>query len=266
MAERLPVHLERDFGPAPVQRLLSPLVPRYRDAVAFANLPLARRRAYEHTLLTDDGAFLFVKNSKAGCSSIAQILYRYSKGAFAEGKIHNQRSDFRQGRHYWRDYEQARTGGKALLFTFVRHPEKRAVSAYSNIFAEKANHVTKHHLAPLVSRGFDDAKPFGTNFSIFLDYVEESLALDPEFTDKHFRPQTSVIAMDAFDYGFIGRMENYVADLKQAFAMAGQDGYLTEDVLGHRFNPSGSAREQLDAGLRRRLETIYAGDYEAFGY
>ena len=148
----------------------------------------------------------------------------------------------------------------------MRHPEKRAVSAFSNIFAEKANHVTQHHLAPLVSRGFDDAKPFSENFAIFLDYVEESLALDPEYTDKHFRPQKRVIALDAFTYGFIGRMENYVADLKEAFALAGQADYLTDEVLGRRFNPSGSAREQLDAGLRRRLETIYAEDYETFGY
>jgi hypothetical protein len=246
-------------------RYLAPFLKKYRERAAYSKVPETLRIAYDDGLLTDDGKLFYVKNSKAGCTSIAQLLYSYSKGDFYEENIHDASRNIRQYRHYWRDFEKA-LRESALAFTFVRHPESRLVSAFRNFFVDRKNRSHTLHLAGLQSRGFDDGNNHSRNFGIFLDYVEESIEIDPLYTDRHWRPQHINIASNDINYAVIGKLENFHRDLQEVFSRIGQSEFLTEERMSARFNKSQSYSSNLTVAERSRIEAIYARDYELFGY
>jgi hypothetical protein len=260
----LPIRFERKLNVKKARRL-APFFRKYRERSAYSKLPETLRIAYEDGLLTDDGKLFYVKNSKAGCTSIAQLLYHYSKGDFCGENIHDARKTLRQYRDHWRDFEEA-LGGSAVAFTFVRHPESRLVSAFRNFFVDRKNRAHLLHLPAMESRGFNGNNSQSKNFGIFLDYVEESIAIDPLYTDRHWRSQHINIASNDIDYTVIGRLENFYCDLKKVFARIGQSAFLTEDRISARFNRSKDHSSNLTASERSRIETIYARDYELFGY
>jgi hypothetical protein len=259
----LPVHLEKRLNIRKA-RWLAPFFRRYRDRLDYSRLPERIRIAYDHGLLTDDGKLFYVKNSKAGCTSIAQLLYKYSKGDFYRTDIHNAKVPIRQYATYWRDYESALASGDTIAFTFVRHPRSRLLSAFRDFLVEKKNASHSIHLPALESRGFKESNPTDVNLGIFLDYVEESTAIDPLYTDRHWRSQCVNIAEDDIDYAI--KLENFKSDIKRVFATIGRDDFLEEEEAGVKFNSSREDRFTIAPAQEIQIERIYKEDFEKFGY
>lgn len=262
---RQPVALEKDLGPRPADRFLAPFRAKSRARIELESRPLALRRVYHHMTMSDDRVFLFARNSKCACTNIRQILFRYSRGRFSD-RVHDEQG-FRQGTAYWREFEAAIAGGETIVFTFVRHPERRVISAFRNLVLDQ-RHFSEHHRAPLEARGFDLKKAADENFETFLGYIEDCFVVSPEWVDRHWRLQTVNVSWDAIDYGFVGRVERFDDDMRRLFELAGKAGFLGEngDVLGARFNPSVKDSVSVTPEQRARIERLYAPDYEAFGY
>lgn len=69
---------------------------------------------------------------------------------------------------------------------------------------------------------------------------------------------------DMVDHTFVGRLENFVQDLERLRGLAS----LPDVPIDHK-NKKGGAKEDLLDGRpdrARRIERLYARDFEAFGY
>ena len=61
-------------------KLLSPFIKKYRERVAISEVPEPMRSVLLVTVQSDDGKLVFVKNPKAACTTVANVIYHYSKG------------------------------------------------------------------------------------------------------------------------------------------------------------------------------------------
>lgn len=267
MAERLPVSFETRLSDRKVwkARYLAPFFQKYRERLDFSEVSERRRVAYREGVVTDDRKLFYVKNPKAGCTTIAHILFHYSKGRPCTDRVHNKNNGLIQYQHNWREFEAA-LNGDAVSFTFVRHPEKRIVSAFRNFFVDKRNRTHGKHLQALESRGFSDDNSMSRNFGIFLDYVEESFATDLLYTNRHWRPQHINVALGDIRYDVIGKLESLDQDLEKVFALIGEVEALKKARTDEKHNASTGASYTPNAEERARVERLYEKDYEAFGY
>lgn len=267
MAERLPVSFETRLSGKKLRRTryLAPFFQKYRERLGFSELPEPRQIAYREGLVTDDRKLFYIKNPKAGSSTIAHILFRYSKGRPCEGRIHDKDNGLFQYWHNWRKFEAA-LNGNAVSFNFVRHPEKRIVSAFRNFVVDKRNKTRGVHLEALESRGLSDKNSMNRNFGIFLDYVEESFATNLLYTNRHWRPQHINVALGDIRYDVIGKLENLDRDLEKVFALIGEVDALKKARPDRKHNASTGVSYTLNAEERARVERLYEKDYEAFGY
>lgn len=153
-----------------------------------------------------------------------------------------------------------------IKFSITRNPEARLLSAYSNIFVDATNRVSRKHLRHIGKRGYRQGGDLTRNFDIFLDYVEEAHAQDINFCDGHWRPQYLCIGHGLIEHDFIGKMENYDPDLRRAFEMAGYPDPLAAQETKKKFNASSRKEFGLTPGQKKRIRQIYAKDFELFGY
>jgi len=250
-----------------LNRALAPFFPRYRVLLALAQEPAHRRGPLRNLVLSHDRRLMFLRNQKCACTQTTQLLYAYgNNGEFYPGNVHRADRGILSGRYRWPEIKPVFESHAAFLFTFVRHPESRAHSAFRNFFVDQKNIARGKHLGPMRAHGYDPAKGESYNFDVFLDYVSHSLAVDPVNTDSHWRLQVDNIALHDIAFDLIGRVETYAADIRTVFERAGITGFSPDAMLEQRFNRSGSARSEVTPAQRARIEALYARDYQAFGY
>lgn len=247
-------------------RLLAPFFPRYKVLVQLEKYPLALRGPLRNFILSHDHKLLFMRNLKCACTSITQLLYYYAIGDFYPRTIHRARKGIYLSRYYWDEIEPVWQAHSAFQFTFTRHPEPRAYSAFTNFFVDHKNLARHKHMQPMKDHGYDPARDAAYNFEVFIDYAAHQMQIDPVRADAHWRRQVLNIAYDAVTYDFIGKVENLNADIQEVFARAGIEGFPPADVLEARFNRSAAGKPPLTDSQRRKIRDLYAPDYEAFGY
>ena len=118
----------------------------------------------------------------------------------------------------------------------------------------------------MVTHGYDPARATSYNLDVFLDYIAHSFAVDTLRTDTHWRLQTDNIGWGKLKFDFIGRVEDYDRDIRQVFAAVGRDDFPPDGLLSRRFNATRGAIDPVTADQRRKIEALYAPDYQAFGY
>lgn len=261
-----PPYLTPDEGDAPLTRLLAPVLPRYRQLRALQEMPLALRGPCRNLILSHDRRLLFLRNQKCACTQTVQLMVHRATGAFWRGNVHRANRGILPARYRWTEIRPVLEAGSAYLFTFVRDPERRAHSAFRNFFVDRANLARTKHLPAMRARGYDPDRGAERNFDVFLDYVEECLALDPLRTDTHFRRQVDNIAFGKLPHDRIGRVESYARDIVEIHEAAGIAGFPPPELLAMRFNPSAPAASPPTPAQRARIRRIWAADYEAFGY
>ncbi len=261
-----PIQFEKDRAKRMRSRLLAPLSAKHRNRVRSLVLSPQRRLAYGDTILTPDRKFLFVKNAKAACTTIAGVLYEYSAGSATSAFIHRENRILLQDLSYWRAYDDAIASEECIAFTFVRDPRRRFVSAFKDFFFDEANHARKNHMGNMAAWGFDRDRSAEWNLGVFADYVAASIERDPVYTDRHWREQWRNIALGEIEYDFTGKVENYDADMAKVFEMAGIPDAWSGSLREHRANEFSKSRVDLPDDIARRVELLYAKDFEAFGY
>ncbi|MBK1634538.1 sulfotransferase family 2 domain-containing protein [Rhodovulum adriaticum] len=260
------VYLNPLSARTPLNRALAPFFPRYRSLLQLEAYPEHLRGPLRNIVMSTDSKILFLRNLKCACTSVSQLLYYYSEGAFYQRSIHRATRGVYLARYHWEKIEPVYTAHSGFLFTLTRDPEARAWSGFTNFFVDDKNIARHNHTRPMRDHGYDPARGDSYNFDVFLDYVAHTLEIDPLQTSAHFRPQVYNIAYGDIDYDYIGKVETLSADLRTIFARAGADGFPPEDLLEQRFNRSEAPRAPLTPAQQRRVREIFARDYEAFGY
>ena len=246
-------------------RWLAPLSKRYARIASLQTLPPNVALIAGNCVAFDEGRVIFVKNHKAACSTIAQLIYLHQNGSVCEGNIHKDYKGLIQGLPNFPAVAAALIARDTFKFTFVRHPVSRAVSAFKNIFLEKSNEAWTLHAKSIWHWGFSDSASASANFDVFLDYVTESLHQNAQLTDPHFRRQVDNTGINALQFDFIGRVEEMGVGLDRLSGIFGSNVEALRAQTALRAN-----RSDVDFSPNTdqigRLQEIYRSDFEIFGY
>lgn len=219
---------------------------------------LPTRRILQNALRGHAGhGFIYLNNPKVGCSTIKSSLW-----AGVRGTPPGRQDDVHvlEGSPFAADLPAPEAARGALVFTFVRNPYQRLVSAWLNKVQIRKDRVwagfaTRRGLDPEAEVSFDH-------------FVEIICALPPEENDPHWRPQH----LNAL-YPLV--TPNLVADLDSLDALLPQVltrifGAAAPAVAQRRLHGTGaraSWRGQFgSAETRARVQAFYAGDCAAYGY
>lgn len=200
------------------------------DAVTYSLRPFDQHRC------------IFVHVPKAAGVSVAMALF----GNLAGG--HDDASEYCRifGRDFWRYFK----------FTFVRNPYTRLVSAYEFLRAGG-------HPAWPSNREFRDHVL--SEYVDFQDFVLRWLKPNPRWP-QHFRPQHKFLEVGGkLVMDFVGRVERIEEDFATVRQRLGVQAQLRRANETHHNRPP-LARYYTSDAVQRRIQDVYAKDFELFGY
>ncbi|MCP1673961.1 hypothetical protein J2T57_001060 [Natronocella acetinitrilica] len=224
---------------------------------------VARHRVDPRILVSEPQGFVFYRIPKAGHSTVGNTLLHYdpsvtdaqrSELSAAGDKIgvylRPREIGIRRSRIAWRKY---------FLFTFVRNPFHRTLSAYLDKVVRDRPPAAKN-LGNSPTR--DDGSVIG--FSEFLDQLEQGAL----YTGPHWAPQVSLLPKDRSRLNFIGRLERIDADLprlvNELFGVEANAEVKSWDP--HRTDSSAKLAKYYDDNAIDRVRHLFREDFEAFGY
>ena len=163
---------------------------------------------------------------------------------------------------------------RVLLFSFVRHPFERLVSAYNDRVIQK-NILFEH--------GYTTWYNNNHSFPSFVNLVlseykksECSIFYDSDCLgiNIHWKPFTSECSYCNIKYDVIGRMETFNEDVKYIFKKSGLSSILSLNLFNKFINSSKLKTKvmtkkyfsQLTENQINELYDMYRMDFEMFGY
>jgi hypothetical protein len=241
--------------------VMRPFSERYRRQYEARRLPDWQRIVLRRTVYVPELKLLYVINAKAASSSLRDMMFVLGGGSPQEGP--GRGIDFPSAR--WEEVVAAWTDPSVYRFTVGRHPASRAVSAFANLFVNRNNGFEFRHIPYLRRSGlkFGDASP--ANFDRFLDYIEEVQAESEMFCDAHLRLQTHNTGARHLSFNRIGHYQSLAADVAAIMAEAHVTSF-TPAALGWDNKALKETGLVLTPAQISRIETIYAEDYDRFGY
>jgi Sulfotransferase family len=224
-----------------------------RRQYPFVNLGQVLRPLPEHGLI-------YVKNPKAGSSTLMVWLHRLHTGEVdAEvPQMHKQ-----HGLPTVREIGPRRVArmlsGGAYRFSFVRHPVRRLESVYW----AKLVRSRKYRLKAAAELGLTARPDLRITFEQFLGAVEQQ---DPRTEmDPHWRPQHINLLHPLVRYDHIGHLETFDDDLRRIREEAHLPPVPIEPKNAAPYHRTESVYDG-HPDLVRRVERLYAEDFELFGY
>lgn len=225
------------------------------------------RHYYQHNKISTylrplpDYGVIYVKNPKAGCTTLMIWLDRIHTGELDRAyrdvhKEHRLPTVGDVGRHK----VLRMLAGDAYRFTFVRNPARRLESFYRDKLHHAVDSYTRWRpkFAEPLNQNVDDF----ISFDRFLGVIEQQ---DP-YADMnpHWRPQHVNLIHPLVGYDYIGKLETFDADIKR---ITEETRLPTVPIEAH--NVTLTDRDSVydnKPGLLRRVEALYATDYELYGY
>jgi len=202
---------------------------------------------------------IYVKNPKAACSTLLLWLDRIYTGEpdFTPGNIHTE-TRLPTVSVVGRRRVTRMLSGSAYRFSFVRDPRRRLESAYWDKMVTKVEWSKRRGRAQL-------GLPIDTTptFEQFLSAVERQ---DPMTEmNPHWRPQHVNLLHPLVSYDYIGRVENFQADLDRVCEESGLPRF-TPEPRNVSARPATTSVYEGRPDLLRRVEALYADDLEMYGY
>jgi hypothetical protein len=203
---------------------------------------------------------LYVKNPKAACSTLLHWLDRIHTGDadFHPRNIHKEHR-LPTIHEVGRRRVLRMISGSAYRFSFVRHPAKRLESVYWDKVVRKPRWRSKVQV--LLELPPDPTKLI--SFAQFLDAIERQ---DPLELDPHWRPQHINLLRPLIKYDYIGKLEAFEADLRRIENEAGLPHVPMEPRNVAPQRPDRTSVYEGRPDLVRRVEALYAQDFELYDY
>lgn len=206
---------------------------------------------------------VYVKNAKVATSVILLWLYRIHSGRHdydPAGSRPTYRTDLPSPEDVGLPEVARMLDGGAFRFSFVRDPYRRLESAYLSKLVRATDGILSRRVVIQRTLGLPKDRAAVPTFDQFLAALELQ---EPLAMDQHWRPQHLNLMHGLVEYDVVGRLESFDADLERIRAAAG----LPRIPVGAR-NKSGRDVSLFEGrpDLRRRVETIYARDFELYGY
>jgi hypothetical protein len=218
------------------------------------------RKMGRYLLAVPEHEIIYVKNPKAACSTILVWLDRLHTGDYDHefGDVH-QENRVPRVREVGRGNIVRMLSGDAYRFSFVRHPVRR----FESVYWDKMVYNLKWRKNLPAALGLDLDPNDTLSFEQFLNIVEQQ---DPvSEMDPHWRPQHVNLLHPLVTYDYVGRLENFAAELEHIREAAG----LPHVPLEVRNTSRRTVTDSVYDGrpdLVRRVERLYATDFELYGY
>lgn len=229
-------------------------------------------------------ALIYLNVPKSACTTIKNQLYFVEHGRYIDEPLDIHAHDGLLRSRESTPENLALFNGKLsaphMVFTFVRHPGKRAYSCFGEkifnqskySFPKVRDYIAEKYKLALPEPGdasYDLAR-HRANFMCFLDFVADNFDGKTEIrTDAHWGRQSTIIEhfQRFFFVDFVGRVEDFE---RQFRFVLDQTPLRHRPDLGVRFNegpkPPFSYEQIADAAVEARLREIYADDYFRLGY
>lgn len=240
---------------------MRPFSQRYRAQYAARALPDWQRIVLRRAVFVPELKLLYVINAKAASSSLRDMMFVLGGGSREAGP--GRGLVFPTAR--WPEIVAALEDPGIYRFTVGRHPVSRAVSAFTNLFVDRKNGFEWRHIPYMRKTGLVFGEASSANFDRFLDYVDEVMAESELFCDAHLRLQTNNTGARHIRYDRIGHYESLVEDVRRIMVDAGVSSF-SDEALGWANRSGESGGPEPTPAQIRRIERIYAEDYERFGY
>jgi Sulfotransferase family len=220
----------------------------------------ANRRVNTYLRPLPEHGLIYVKNPKAGCSTVLVWLDRLHTGEhdFEFSDVHKEHrlpSVRDVGRHQVRRM----LSGSAYRFSFVRNPLRR----FESVYWDKIHRGLWSRPAMRAALGLDVGPDTVIAFEWFLDVVEQQDPLTE--MDPHWRPQHVNLLHPLVSYDFVGRLESFAEDLERVRDEAGLPHVPVQVRNASRHAGTDSVYDGRP-DLVRRVERLYATDFELYGY
>jgi hypothetical protein len=202
---------------------------------------------------------IYVKNPKAGCSAILVWLDRIHTGEHDVEFVNVHKEHRLPTVHQvGRRVVLAMLSGAAYRFSFVRNPLSRFESVYWDKLVNKA-----HNWGSDIRVAMGLEAHGAVSFERFLTAVEQQ---DPiTEMDPHWRPQHVNLLHPLITYDHVGRLESLADDLERICEEAGLP-YVPIEVRNASRRPVTHSVYDGRPDLVRRVEQIYATDFDLYGY
>lgn len=218
------------------------------------------RRIGNYVRPLPEHGLVYVKNPKAGCSTILVWMDRMHTGELDKEftNVHTQHRLPTVG-EVGRPRVARMLSGAAYRFSFVRDPLRRLESAYWDKIVHSGNRRWRDQVVPRPA----DQEPAELSFEQFLAAVEQQ---DPVGEmDPHWRPQHVNLMHPLVSYDRLGRIENFDADLRLVREEAGLPD-VPYQVRNTTKRATGDSVYEGRPDLVRRVQELFAQDFELFGY
>lgn len=205
-----------------------------------------------------ENGFVYLNNPKVGCSTVKANLWSAIDGCPVKAikDVHAI-----EGSPFEREITALDWAEGAFIFTFVRNPYARIVSAWRNKAVNRRDSTWQRFAR---NHGHTDpAAPIG--FDAFVEFIA---AVPPEAQDPHWRPQHLNTLHPFLQPNLVADLETMDRDLPQILArlFPGRPSRITSRARHSTGAREGFAAQLGDDGTVRRLRQLYDGDFEAFGY
>lgn len=206
---------------------------------------------------------VYVKNAKVASSTILLWMHRihFDDPDYLPAVNVHRESHLPHPRQVgWRRVVRM-LNGRAFRFSFVRDPVRRVESAYR----DKVANVAGKNAFRIRLRDQLGLPPGPTDPITFDQFVAAIESQAPIEQDPHWRPQHLNLMHPLVEYDFIGRLENFAADLERLREAAGLPAMRVEV---RNVSTKGSSGSLYDGrpDLLRRVRDAYAKDLELYGY
>lgn len=214
---------------------------------------------FKNVLIHPDLSLVYVKVPKSGCSTIIARLLPEAEQNNGQSTLHlhskNELVGF-EDRNFL-PYLGKLRDKKFLLFTTVRNPFTRLLSAYR----EKIELMLD---APRFREEFGYSKGDEVTFAAFVDRL---ITRDPRFIDMHFQPQSLIVRPDFVKYDKIFHLEDMQACLDWVDAQTKRKSPIENSAIApHATGATSRLAEYYDADTVQKVARYYADDFVYFGY
>ena len=203
---------------------------------------------------------LYLNNPKCGCTTIKHALWlasdaRGGKNTF-DGNVHDRKVDPFVKNVFRLPAGQRERVAQAIVFSVVRNPFARALSAYADKVANDPA------VWPVFVKRFGLKASTGKKELSFADFLGLVAVADDGLLDGHFRPQCRNLLLPLARPMFVGRVEN----------MAAVSSFLKAHGIPFRNERMHSTRSQekfaalYDERAASLVRKRYTEDFARFGY
>lgn len=250
----------------PRGNLFSRILKNYSNASKnryyFSKLSTTKQYTLLNTAYFDKGKVIFIKNSKAGCTSLLHYLYKLNNGFDYKGKIHTDKLLLEQGFPCAMKNDIRASSDNIFKFSTVRLPHTRLESAFKDFVLLKRNPSLKDHYVSLEKYGcFAKNKKNKYKLSAFIEYVESQMIEVRVECDRHWRTQTDTLALNEIKYDLIGKIEDTTSWVKEI-----EKRFDHKNCQGLMIKNSSTSDSVLDNTHLSKIYDLYKIDYENFGY